>query len=281
MNGTHKDQKVIRGKELDDRAHDSRRNVDSLTEPRERLQAHRNASHEHMGGQNLNSGERIVSGITGGVLAIAGLRSRGVGGALALLGGAALLWRSATGRCAAYEAAGISSRGGKLHPVPFDERRAQQLDRAIEIAASPREIYRQIRDFKQLSTFHEDIIHIGEYAPGQHHWVTSGYKGNLLEWDTAITEEREDVFVAWETEPDAPVAHRAAFYLEPGPDPRTTFLHLVVDYMPVGGRLGLAAARAFGFAPEQIAQELLEGVRRAFEAGSPAQDEEPYPPTTH
>jgi hypothetical protein len=74
---------------------------------------------------NVGRGERMASGVAGAGLLAAGLRARGLGGALLALVGGALLHRGLTGHCYGYGAAGISTAGdGEMGDAEFDARHA-------------------------------------------------------------------------------------------------------------------------------------------------------------
>ena len=60
---------------------------------------------------NVGREERYASVAAGAVMLIAGLRRRSTMGALLTLGGGALLYRGATGRCLVYESLGINTAG--------------------------------------------------------------------------------------------------------------------------------------------------------------------------
>lgn len=72
---------------------------------------------------NVGRTERVASGVAGAGLVAAGLRSRGIGGALLALAGGFLLHRGLTGHCYGYGAAGISTAGdGEMGDEEFDAR---------------------------------------------------------------------------------------------------------------------------------------------------------------
>lgn len=79
---------------------------------------------------NLGRGERMASGVAGAGLLAAGLRARGLGGALLALAGGFLLQRGLTGHCYGYEAAGISTAGDdEVGDEEFDARFAEPRPR--------------------------------------------------------------------------------------------------------------------------------------------------------
>src|SRR3954452_7180169 len=61
---------------------------------------------------NVGELERLFSVITGGALAVYGLRQRGVPGIGVALLGAELVRRGASGHCLMYEALGVSTANG-------------------------------------------------------------------------------------------------------------------------------------------------------------------------
>lgn len=62
---------------------------------------------------NVGREERYASVAAGAVMLLTGLRRRSTMGALLTLGGGALLYRGATGRCLVYESLGINTACGE------------------------------------------------------------------------------------------------------------------------------------------------------------------------
>ncbi len=58
---------------------------------------------------NVGDGERLVSGLFGGLLALHGLKNRGFGGYLLAALGGSMIYRGFSGQCSLYKALGINT----------------------------------------------------------------------------------------------------------------------------------------------------------------------------
>lgn len=214
---------------------------------------------------NLDEVERWASGISGGALALLGLKAGGWPGlALAALGGG-LIYRGATGHCHFYEALDInaahSSRAlpGRVKGI--------RVDKSVTINKSPTELYRFWRNFENLPNFmsHLEAVRVDDGKLS--HWVAKAPAGMTVEWDAEIINEIENELIAWRSLEGMTVPNAGSVRFQALPHNRGTVVKVTLSYDPPGGSLGAAVAKLFGEEPAQQVQEDLRRFKRMMEAG--------------
>ena len=225
------------------------------------------------GGRNVGGPERLASLAGGGILALAGLKRGGVGGALAALAGAALLERGATGHCRVYGGLGLSTaryhtghRLGAPAGVPT-------LDTTVRVKISEtigrpaEELYAFWRDYHNATRFMSRIEHVRVESPTRSHWVMSGPMGRTLEWDSEVTRDAPGEGFGWESLEGADVANRGSVSFLPDTRGEETVVTYELEFDPPGGALGAAVAGAFQAVPREMARADLRRFKALMETG--------------
>jgi uncharacterized membrane protein len=202
---------------------------------------------------NIDDVERWVSGISGAALALYGVRRRAVDGvALAALG-AALLYRSVTGRSLLYQALGV-----RLVRTTAGRQRVEVV-KAITINRTPDELYRFWRNFENLPRVMRHLESVTVQDDKQSHWVVKGPGGKRLEWDAEIVNDIPGQLIAWQSCEGSDVDHWGVVRFVPAPGGRGTQVTVELEYEPIGGAFGVTVAKLFG---EEPGQEIGEDLRR-------------------
>lgn len=115
------------------------------------------------------------------------------------------------------------------------------------------------------------MSHVREVVAGPHgglHWVVDGPAGMPVRWDAREARREENRLVAWRSVPGAMVdaAGRVDFEAVDG----GTYMQLELRYVPFGGLVGRAVARAIGGGPARRLEEDLARFKAMVEAGMPA-----------
>jgi len=223
--------------------------------------------------KNVGGPERLASLAGGGILALAGLKRGGVGGALTALAGAALVQRGVTGHCTVYGTLGLSSssedtgrRLGAPDRVPtFDS--TVRVKTSVTIARPAEELYRFWRDFGNAPRFREHIDHVRVDSPTRSHWVMSGPGGRTWEWDSEVTLDREGNGFAWEALEGADLPNRGSVEFRPDVRGEETVVTYEVEFDPPGGAIGAAVANVFHEIPEQMVRADLRRFKALMESG--------------
>jgi len=222
---------------------------------------------------NITETERILSAVTGSILAVAGLRGlrrkSALGAAMAAVGGD-LIRRGITGHSYLFEAMGIRTaplgQGWQTTSVPYEL--GLRVDRSITINRPRTEVFRFWRNLKNLPTF---MTHVESISPGddnRSHWVVNAPAGRRVEWDAVIHNEIENELIAWRTLPGADVDHAGSVRFKDAPGGNGTEVQVELQYNPPAGTVGAVVATLWGEEPTQQIEadlrrlkEVLEGSR--------------------
>jgi uncharacterized membrane protein len=210
---------------------------------------------------NVDDVERWVSGISGAALALYGVRRRSVDGIALTALGAALLYRSLTGRSRLYKALDL-----RLIRTTGGQQRIEVV-KTLTINRSPEELYRFWRNFENLPTVMQHLESVIVHDDKRSHWVVKGPGGKRLEWDAEVVNEKVDRLIAWQSCEGADVDHWGAVRFVPGPGGRGTQVTVELEYEPIGGAFGASVAKLFGEEPGQQIAEDLRRFKQVMEAG--------------
>lgn len=225
------------------------------------------------GARNVGGPERIASLAGGGLLALAGLKRGGLGGALAALAGAALLERGATGHCRVYGGLGLSSaRGDTGHRLGGPGKVATfettvRVKTSLTVSRPAEELYAFWRDYHNATRFMSRIRSVRVDSPTRSHWTMSGPMGRTLEWDSQVTRDLPGEGFGWESLEGADIANRGSVSFLPDTRGEETVVTYEVEFDPPGGALGAVVASAFHAVPEQMARADLRRFKALMESG--------------
>jgi len=227
-------------------------------------------------GRNVGSAERVASVLGGSALTTYGLRRKDlVGTALALLGGY-LLERGISGRCAAYDALGVSTAEGgmtlslkKQHgpAAVLDASKARKIERSVTIDQPRAEIYRFWRNFENLPRIMSHLESVTVVSPERSHWKAQAPMGKAVEWDAVIINEIENELIAWKSVDEATVPNAGSVHFRDAPAGRGTEVKVVLEYQPPAGALGARVAKFLGEDPDTQVREDLRRFKQMIEAG--------------
>lgn len=166
---------------------------------------------------NVGVAERLVSGLLGGFLAIGAARR---GGLLKALTGGYLVYRSATGNCPVYKAAGISTARG----------RGITLDETVTVTRPVSEVYSFWRNLENLPEFMEHLEEVKAIDSKRSHWVAAIPGGARIEWDAEIVGEKEGEYIAWQSLPFSDIETRGSVEFSEAPGHRGTVIRVNIFY---------------------------------------------------
>jgi uncharacterized membrane protein len=209
---------------------------------------------------NIDAGERWVSLIGGSLLVVFGLSRGGRAGALAALGGGALVYRGARGHSQLYEMLGLTPRPTHVarvtilaHRRGITVRRTQTINKQVE------EVYAFWRDLENLPRFMRHLESVTSEGPRRSHWVARAPGGRRVAWDAEIVDERPNELIAWRSLADADVRNAGSVTFEPGRGGRGTTIRVSLSYAPPGGKFAAVIAKLFG---EDLGQQIHDDLRR-------------------
>lgn len=219
---------------------------------------------------NITDRERVGSAAVGAALMTYGLKRRDWLGALSALGGAALLYRGATGFCQVSEALGRNTRlAADDTKQALGGARGVKVCEAVTIQRSADELYREWRNLELLPGRMRHLDSVQELSDGTSHWVAKGPGGKLFEWDAEVLQDIPGKLLSWRSLPGSDVVSAGSVNFDdvPGHGTRVT---VRLQYDPPGGRLGAFVAWLMRQEPSQQIREDLQAWKRRLETGAVA-----------
>lgn len=218
---------------------------------------------------NLGDQERIGSTTIGATLVGYGLRRRDWLGVLSVVGGAALIYRGATGYCKVSEALGRAPRAGSAGDETKDALagpRGVNVCEAVTIQRTADELYREWRDLEALPEKMKHLQSVQELSDGTSHWSAQGPAGKVFEWDAEILQDIPGKLISWRSLPGADVVSAGSVNFDVTPH-HGTRVTVRLQYDPPGGKLGAYVAWLMRQEPSQQIREDLRDWKRRLEAG--------------
>ena len=141
--------------------------------------------------------------------------------------------------------------------------------RAVTINRPRSELFAFWRDFSNLATFMENVERIDVLDDRRSHWVVKGPGGKSVEWDSVVTEEQPDQFIAWASEDGADVPNSGRIdFRDAGA--RGTVVTATLLYDPPAGVIGKLIAKMFQREPAIQARRDLRRFKQLMETGEVA-----------
>jgi uncharacterized membrane protein len=214
----------------------------------------------HDGQINVGRTERLVSGVAGAALLVAGMRRRRMRSLFFPLG-TSLLARAVTGHCPLNRALGRNSAVGERRGGPsgaVGRGQGIRVEQSVTIGRPREELYRFWRDFENLPRFMDHLESVRVLDARRSHWITKGPAGTRVEWDAEIHQEIPNEMIAWQSLPEADVDHAGSVHFSPAPNGGTE-VRVILRYAPPAGKVGAVLAGLFGGDP---ARQVTDDLRR-------------------
>jgi uncharacterized membrane protein len=114
------------------------------------------------------------------------------------------------------------------------------------------------------------VREVREVGDGRWHWVVDGPAGAPVEWDSELTQSRENRELAWRSVEGSTVDNGGRVRFEPEGD--GTRVHVELQYSPPGGVIGEVVAKAFGVDPaSEMDDDLGKLASHIVEASAPGE----------
>jgi uncharacterized membrane protein len=216
---------------------------------------------------NVGETERLLSAIGGGALLLHGLR-RSFGSLALAVGGGMLLYRGLTGHCRVYQSLGFDTSSGEQAGV--------DVEATITVYKPVADVYRFYRNLENHPRFVTHLKSVQNLDDKRSHWVAETPLHTSIEWDSEITEERENQLLSWHSLPGADVDNAGTVRFRELPGERGTEVHVSLEYQPPGGVVGSSLARLFNTMTTQRLREDLRHFKQLLESGEqPTLSEQP------
>jgi uncharacterized membrane protein len=173
-----------------------------------------------------------------------------------------MLYRGATGHCAIYQIMDINRADNGNAGI--------KVERSVTVGKPRQELYRIWRNFENLPRFmtHLQKVSVDQLGGDKRsHWVAKAPLGREIEWDSEITEERENEYLAWQSLPGSIVENMGSVEFADAPQGRGTIVKVTMQYHPIGGSMAAAFAKLFGEEPDVQVREDLRHFKQIMETG--------------
>jgi uncharacterized membrane protein len=223
------------------------------------------------GPTNVGKTERRLSAVIGALL-LGSLAIKGWPAKWARLGfGLVMIERAITGFCTPYKLLGITSvqpEEGRAVSLPLE--RGLEIEQAVTVNRPRDEVYAYWRELSNLPKFMrhlESVTETGDAASGSAHsrWVAKAPV--TVEWEAEITTERPGELIGWRSVESATVKNAGSVRFKDAPGGRGTEVHVYLEYQPVAGPAGQAAAKLMQQVTLQQVRMDLGRFKAMLEAG--------------
>jgi uncharacterized membrane protein len=220
---------------------------------------------------NVDQQERWLSGLSGGALAVYGLRRGGWSGWLMAFAGGSLIYRGVTGHCDVYGALGINTvaQDGGERPPKASVRHGEgiKIEKSVTINQPAEQLFRFWRNFENLPQIMQHLEAVQIIDERRSRWQAKAPAGTTVEWEAEIITEEPNRLIGWRSVGDSAVANAGSVRFEPLPNGRGTVVKVALSYEPPGGLVGSWLAKLFGEEPEQQVEDDLRNFKQMMEAG--------------
>lgn len=213
--------------------------------------------------------DRWVSVLAGSALAVYGLERRDRGGVLLALLGAALVhrgvtarpvFRALTTRHAAAESYGDDAHGDAptSRAAAFRASDAVKVERSITVNRDASELYTLWKNPENLPRF-MDWLEDVHTIDGRHaRWRAKGPAGTSIEWIAEVINEVPNSLIAWKSVANPDIKNAGSVHFRASAAGSGTEVRLIFEWVPPGGRAGMAVAKLLGSDPANRIAEGLE-----------------------
>ena len=178
--------------------------------------------------------------------------------AAAFVMGAGVLDLLGAERLAERRKATSAAQGAEPEPVVL---------RSVTVGRPVTEVFAFWRDLGNLPRFMQNVDSIESLGEKRSRWRASGPAGTTVEWESEITEERENELIAWRSVDSSDLYHSGRVQFRPAPREEGTIVSVEMQYAPPGGRIGAALLKLFGQEPGQQLATDLRRFKQLMETG--------------
>ncbi|MBZ5521171.1 MAG: SRPBCC family protein [Acidobacteriia bacterium] len=196
---------------------------------------------------------QVIAGSAGLGLIAYGLMRRESAGAVAGLGGAALLARSIF-NMPLHQIVGAGSGAGL------------RIQKTFYVAASPADLYEfwvNPENFPKIFTHLKEVTRVEDDT---YRWQVMGPAGIPISWTAMITRRVPGSIVEWHSAPDSAIENHGSIRLDAAKDGGTR-VHIQMTYNPPAGLLGHAFAALLGIDPRSLMNEDFARLKAFLEEG--------------
>jgi uncharacterized membrane protein len=144
------------------------------------------------------------------------------------------------------------------------------VEKTINVDAALEQVFAYWRNLENLPQWMSHVREVRYLGGDRFHWVVDGPAGVPVEWDSELLNVVENREMTWRSVEGSQVQHTGRVRFDEEGD--GTRIHIQLRYMPPGGVIGHAVARAFGVDPKSEMDDDLMRMKGAIESGRPPHD---------
>ena len=182
----------------------------------------------------------------------------GAAAALAFTGGY-LLYRAKVGHGDFFEALGLRTDGGG---------QGVTIKKSVIVNRPPEEVFSYWRNFENFPNFMKHVEAVQKTGKMVSHWVAKAPGGKKVEWDSEITEIKDNELIRWRSLSGSDVQNRGQVTFKETPEGGT---ELEVEFTyHTEGATGSTVSRIFNFLPVYYIRRDLQRFKRIIEKDEPS-----------
>lgn len=139
--------------------------------------------------------------------------------------------------------------------------------RSITIVRPAQDLYAVWRNLEDLPRFVNHLESVTAIDATHSRWTTKGPIGKSFTWNAEIIRDEPGRLIAWKSVGETPVPNAGTIeFRDQGEG--VTEVRVTMEYLPPGGKVGAAVAKALGDDAEAQIREGLDKFKRAMETGA-------------
>lgn len=138
---------------------------------------------------------------------------------------------------------------------------------ATTIMRSPQDLYNVWRRLEELPRFIDHLVEVRPTSATRSLWTTKGPGDRQYSWEAEIIHDEPGRRISWKTVGEAEVPNAGTIMFRELPHWRGTVVRVSLEYLPPGGKAGLAIAKSLGDDARGQVHEALHRFRQLMECG--------------
>jgi uncharacterized membrane protein len=188
-----------------------------------------------------------------------GVAIAGTAAALAFTGGY-LLYRAKLGRRGLLASLGLRTNGKEQEVT---------VKKSVTVNRSPEEVFNYWRNFENFPHFMKHVESVRKTGKMVSHWTAKAPGGKRVEWDSEITEVKENELIRWHSLSGSDVQNSGQVTFKKAPEGGTE-VEVEFTYHPEGGVASSSVAKLFNFLTVYYIKRDLLRFKRIIEKGRPS-----------
>jgi len=218
--------------------------VQTLERTPERPQEMRHAAPSSIA--NVGPLERLLAGLTGGVLLGLGVTRRGPAAFGLSLGGGGLIVRALSGYCPAYNALGVDHAHEHSPAMAVPAQHGFKFEGEVKVHKPPEEVYAFWRQLENLPQLFEHLDQVAPIDGRYSRWRAKGPLGIEIEWEAEVFNDKPYELIAWRSLDGSELDTAGSVHFERAFGASGTLVRLSLKYNPPGGKIGAKIGQWLG-----------------------------------